>query len=176
MIKEKLCYVGYDLELEKRLALETTVLIEKYTLPDGRQIKIGRERFEAPEAMFNPVLVDVDTPGMGELVFDCINKADIDTRAEFYKHIVLGGGSTMYPGLPSRLEKEIRKLYLERVLRGKAELMNKFECRIEDPPRRKHMVFLGGAVLAGIMKDKTSFWMNKSEYDEQGINVLRKCF
>lgn len=92
MIKEKLCYMGYDLELEKRLALETTVLIEKYTLPDGRQIKVGRERFEAPEAMFNPTLVDVDTPGMGELVFDCINKADIDTRAEFYKHIVLSGG------------------------------------------------------------------------------------
>ena len=43
--------------------------------------------------------------------------ADIDTRAEFYKHIVLSGGSTMYPGLPSRLEREIRQLYLERVLK-----------------------------------------------------------
>jgi actin-related protein 2 len=38
------------------------------------------------------------------------------------------------------------------------------------------MVFLGGAVLAEIMKDKTAFWMNKSEYDEQGPRVLRKCF
>lgn len=82
----------------------------------------------------------------------------------------------MYPGLPSRLEKEIRRLYLERVLKGRSEFMAKFECRIEDPPRRKHMVFLGGAVLAGIMKDKTAFWMNKAEYEEQGINVLRKCF
>lgn len=175
-IKEQFCYVGYDLELEKRLALETTVLIEKYTLPDGRIIKIGAERFEAPEALFNPNLVDIETPGMGELVFDCINKADIDTRAEFYNHIVLSGGSTMYPGLPSRLEKEIRRLYLERVLKGNLQQMQKFKCRIEDPPRRKHMVFLGGAVLAEIMKDKTAFWMNKSEYDEQGVNVLRKCF
>jgi len=175
-IKEQFCYVGYDLELEKRLALETTVLIEKYTLPDGRIIKIGAERFEAPEALFNPNLVDVETPGMGDLVFDCINKADIDTRAEFYNHIVLSGGSTMYPGLPSRLEKEIRRLYLEKVLKGNLQQMQKFKCRIEDPPRRKHMVFLGGAVLAEIMKDKTAFWMNKSEYDEQGVNVLRKCF
>lgn len=175
-IKEQFCYVGYDLELEKRLALETTVLIEKYTLPDGRIIKIGAERFEAPEALFNPNLVDIETPGMGELVFDCINKADIDTRAEFYNHVVLSGGSTMYPGLPSRLEKEIRRLYLERVLKGNLQQMQKFKCRIEDPPRRKHMVFLGGAVLAEIMKDKTAFWMNKSEYEEQGPNVLRKCF
>eukprot|EP00961_Rhodomonas_salina_P254945 3445653-Rhodomonas_salina.2 len=30
---------------------------------------------------------------------------------------------------------------------------------IEDPPRRKHMVFLGGAVLADIMKDKDEFWV-----------------
>jgi len=33
------CYVGYDLELEKKLALETTTVMEAYTLPDGRVIK-----------------------------------------------------------------------------------------------------------------------------------------
>jgi len=179
-IKEKLCYVGYDLELEKRLALETTTLIKKYKLPDGRVIKVGRERFEAPECMFNPGLIDVEQSGMGEMVFDTINKADIDTRSEFYNHIVLSGGSTMYPGLPSRLEKEIRDLYTARVLKGDQEGAKRFKCRIEDPPRRKHMVFLGGAVLADIMKDKQAFWMNKSEYDEQGpaniSRVLRKCF
>lgn len=31
-IKEKFCYVGYDLDLEKKLALETTVLVESYTV------------------------------------------------------------------------------------------------------------------------------------------------
>jgi actin-related protein 2 len=44
--------------------------------------------------------------------------ADIDTRPEFYKHIVLSGGTTMYPGLPSRMEREIKQLYLENVLKG----------------------------------------------------------
>jgi len=114
------------------------------------------------------------------MVFDTINKADIDTRAEFYNHIVLSGGSTMYPGLPSRLEKEIRDMYTARVLKGDQEAAKRFKCRIEDPPRRKHMVFLGGAVLADIMKDKQAFWMNKSEYDELGpgnlSRILRKCF
>ena len=175
-IKEKLCYVGYDLELEKRLANETTVLVEQYTLPDGRVIRVGGERFEAPEVLFEPHLIDIEGGGMGDQLFDCINKADVDTRPEFYNHIVLSGGSTMYPGLPSRLEKEIRRLYLEKVLKGKKENMAKFKCRIEDPPRRKHMVFLGGAVLAEIMKDKDHFWMNKNEWHEQGEAVLKKCF
>jgi actin-related protein 2 len=176
-IKEKLCYVGYDLELEKRLALETTVLIDTYTLPDGRVIKVGRERFEAPECLFRPESIDVESAGLGALIFDVIQKADIDTRPEFYQHIVLSGGSTMYPGLPSRLEKDIRELYLSKVLRGDRAALQKFKCRIEDPPRRKHMVFLGGAVLAQIMKDKVAFWMNKNEYQEQGADqVLKKCF
>mmetsp|Transcript_50988 Transcript_50988/g.127967 ORF Transcript_50988/g.127967 Transcript_50988/m.127967 type:complete len:388 (-) Transcript_50988:292-1455(-) len=174
-IKEKLCYVGYDLDLERRLALETTVLVESYTLPDGRVIKVGAERFEAPEALFNPNLIDVESPGMAELLFNTIQSADIDTRTEFYNHIVLSGGSSMYPGLPSRMEKDIRQYYLERVLKNDASKLAKFKCRIEDPPRRKHMVFLGGAVLAEIMKDKDSFWMNKAEYDEQGLGVLKKC-
>jgi len=175
-IKEKLCYVGYDLGLEKRLATETTVLVQTYTLPDGRVIRVGGERFEAPEVLFEPHLIDVEGGGMADQLFDCINKADVDTRSEFYNHIVLSGGSTMYPGLPSRLEKEIKELYLQKVAKGNKQQMTKFKCRIEDPPRRKHMVFLGGAVLAEIMKDKDHFWMNKSEYQEQGEGVLRKCF
>ena len=82
----------------------------------------------------------------------------------------------MFPGLPSRLEKEIRQLYLTRVLRGNQELLKKFKCRIEDPPRRKQMVFLGGAVLADIMKERDEFWMLKNEWDEMGPRVLQKTF
>jgi len=175
-IKEKLCYCGHDLELERRLALETTVLIEPYELPDGRVIKVGPERFEAPEALFDTSRVERDQPGMSELIFQTIQSADIDIRSQLYNHIVLSGGSSMYPGLPSRLEKDIKQFYFERVAKGNKEQLNKFRVRIEDPPRRKHMVFLGGAVLAEIMKDKDHFWMNKSEYDEMGLNVLRKCF
>ena len=39
-MKEKLCYVAYDTMTEKTLAEETTVLVEPYTLPDGRVIKV----------------------------------------------------------------------------------------------------------------------------------------
>ena len=32
MLKEKLCYVAYDVEAEQKLALDTTVLVEPYTV------------------------------------------------------------------------------------------------------------------------------------------------
>jgi len=47
--------VSCDLEREEQLAEETTVLLKKYTLPDGRFIKVGEERFQAPEVLFHPV-------------------------------------------------------------------------------------------------------------------------
>ncbi len=36
------------------------------------------------------------------------------------------------------------------------------------------MVFLGGAVLADIMKDKDNFWLTREEYQEKGVRVLEK--
>ena len=43
---------------------------------------------------------------------------------------------------------------------GNTERMKKFKICIEDPPRRKHMVFLGGSVLADIMKVLCSLCVN----------------
>ncbi|CRK36010.1 hypothetical protein BN1708_016497, partial [Verticillium longisporum] len=113
-IKEKLCYVSYDLELDKRLSEDTTTLVESYTLPDGRVIRVGSERFEAPECLFQPHLVDCEQPGMAEFLFNTIQAADVDVRSSLFKAIVLSGGSSMYPGLPSRLEKELKQLWLTR--------------------------------------------------------------
>lgn len=126
-------------------------------LPDGRQVRVGGERFGAPEALFQPHLVNVEGAGVAELLFNTIQAADIDLRSEppphththtqdslsespvyllcflcradFYKHIVLSGGTTMYPGLPSRLEREIKQLYLERVLDGDTEKLSVREPR-----------------------------------------------
>merc|ERR1711988_1931329 len=103
-IKEKLCYVAYDINQERKLA---------------------RERFEAAEALFNPSLLDSEKVGMADMVFEMIQAADIDTRPEYYKHIVLSGGSSMYPGLPSRLEKDIKDRYLRDVLNGDADRLKK---------------------------------------------------
>ncbi len=173
-IKEKFCFVSCDLEQDRRLALETTFLVESYTLPDGRTIKIGQERFEAPEVLFNPGLMDRETMGLSELLYSAIQAADVDLRPEFYKHIVLSGGTTMYPGLPTRLEKDLKSLYVDRILQGDTTRQSKIKIRIEDPPKRKHMVFQGGAVLADLMKSNEAFWINKRDWEEKGPSCLAK--
>ena len=78
---------------------------------------------------YQPHLINVEGQGIAELVFNSIQAAEMDMRPDLYKHIVLSGGSTMYPGLPSRLEREIKQLYLERVLKGDTDRLSKFKIR-----------------------------------------------
>lgn len=54
------------------------------------------------------------TPWMFDAV---LQEMDMDNRMTLYHHIVLSGGSTMYPGMPSRLERDIKGLYLDKVLK-----------------------------------------------------------
>ncbi|KAI8019614.1 Trimethyltridecatetraene synthase [Camellia lanceoleosa] len=57
-IKENLCYLSYDYKRKYQLGVETTILVKNYTLLDGRVIKVGTERFQAPKALFTPVIFE----------------------------------------------------------------------------------------------------------------------
>ncbi len=53
------------------------------------------------------------------MAFNAIQDAPIDNRRGLYEHIVISGGSTMYPGMSTRMDKEMRQLYLDRVLKAR---------------------------------------------------------
>jgi len=174
-LKEDMCYVAIDYQRELKLAKETTAVAKTFTLPDGHVIKVGPERFMACEALFRPSLADVEGPGIAELLFNCVQDMDMDNRMKMYQHVVLSGGTTMFPGLPTRLEKELRTLYLERTLKGNREGMKNLKLRIQDPPIRQHAVFTGAAVLADIMRDSDLFWVTKAEFEEDPHRAAQRC-
>lgn len=68
--------------MTKRFAIISTEISLCYQLPDGRMIKVGGERFGAPEALFQPHLINVEGVGVAELLFNTIQAADIDIRSE----------------------------------------------------------------------------------------------
>jgi len=176
-IKEKLCYVAFEPEAERRLGRETTLIDRKYTLPDSREMRVGAERFLAPEILFNPALnMRGDGEGLGGLVFNTIRKSDIDVQKDYFSHIVLSGGTTMFPGFSSRLERELRALYLENVLKGDRSRAAKFKCNIEDPPSRHHMVFLGASIMAGAYEEQgnTRWFITRKEYEECGVQAVHR--
>jgi actin beta/gamma 1 len=163
-IKEKLCYVALEPEKEMKLAEKVTEMQKEYVLPDGEKVVIGAERFLAPEVFFNPGVIGMEATPLDESIVDSIRKCDVDLRRELYANIVLSGGSTMFPGLKERLEKEIKELTPEEV-----------DVKIIAPPERQYSVWMGGSILSSL-KTFQKLWITNKEYKEQGSSVIHRCF
>ena len=158
-IKHNICYVALDFEQENEKALTDV----SYELPDGSLINIGCERFKCTEELFNPNLDSHS--GIHEQVFNSIRKCDMDIRKDMFSNIILAGGTTMFKGLPERVEKELSILAPSNV-----------KINVAAPPFRKYSVWLGGSLLSSLSSFEP-MWISCKEYDEIGPSIVhRKCF
>mmetsp|Transcript_58851 Transcript_58851/g.93586 ORF Transcript_58851/g.93586 Transcript_58851/m.93586 type:complete len:247 (-) Transcript_58851:239-979(-) len=166
-MKEKLCFVAKSYQDEVQTAKESMELVQCYQLPDQHCINVNRERFESTEIMFNPKLIGLEHRGIHHSVSDAVNKCDDSIHEDLWQNVVLSGGNTMFDGLQTRLQNELRGL------------MNKaggdYNVKVIAKPNRDHSVWIGASLLASL-STFDEMWVQRDEYEECGASIVhRKC-
>src|SRR5712675_2877639 len=85
--------------------------------------------------------------------YNSIFKCDLDIRKDLYGNVVLSGGTTMFPGISDRMQKELTAL-----------APSTMKIKIIAPPERKYSVWIGGSILASLSTFQ-AMWISKEEYD-----------
>lgn len=94
--------------------------------------------------------------------YNSIFKCDLDIRRDLYGNVVLSGGTTMFPGIADRMQKELSAL-----------APTSMKTKIVAPPERKYSVWIGGSILASLSTFQ-SMWVSKQEYDESGPGIVHR--
>jgi actin beta/gamma 1 len=94
--------------------------------------------------------------------YNSIFKCDLDIRRDLYGNVVLSGGTTMFPGIADRMQKELTSLS-----------PSSMKVKIVAPPERKYSVWIGGSILASLSTFQ-NLWCSKQEYDESGPGIVHR--
>jgi actin len=163
-IKEQLCFVAEDFDAEVGKFQSSSDGERNFELPDGQVITITDERFRAPEALFKPTLIGLEADGIHQLVQQAILACDVDLRQELWGSVVLTGGSSLFPNIGARFQRELDPL-----------APSGTRVRIVTPPERRLSAWLGGSILSALSTSQAMF-ITRAEYDEAGPSVVhRKC-
>merc|ERR1712192_273111 len=68
------------------------------------------EGYALPHAIVQPSFLGMEACGIHETTYNSIMKCDVDIRKDLYANTVMSGGTTMYPGIADRMQKEITAL------------------------------------------------------------------
>jgi len=166
--KELYCYFAQNYEQEENdfenIKDEET---KEWELPDKRKIKIGKERFQATEILFEPKKFGYDYINFQELFQKTVKSIDSDLREIMLANIIFNGGTTLIKGFKNRVTQEIEEA-------GKDYYYKK---KIHTYPEAQFMAWIGGSILSSLSNFE-NLWITKAEYKEEGKATIvhKKCF
>ena len=158
-IKEQLCFACQS-DMIRNIKKESEFEKENYFLPDGNVIKLGEERILPPEILYNPELNGMEFPSFQKMIFNSINKVDMELRPKLYEAILLSGGNTSIKGTSNKLYSEFKQL-----------INPNMKIKIHSPKNPNLLCWIGGNVVSGLEIFK-KMWISKEEWEEKGEQIV----
>ncbi|KAM1173369.1 hypothetical protein ACFX13_026704 [Malus domestica] len=142
-----------------------------YKLADRKKIDLSKtefdltnERFLVPEMIFHPADLGMNQAGLAECIVRSVSSCPPHLQPVLYENILLTGGSTLFPRLADRLERELRLL-----------VPDDYPVKITPQEDPILSVWRGGSILAS-SPDFEAVCVTKAEYEELGSARCRRRF
>ena len=155
-IIEKLGYISLGGEEEEEII---------YTLPEGKEIKLGKELCKCNELLFNPG-DNKELKSIDEMVLSSLSKCDPDIKDDIKESICLIGGNTYLKNFVEKLRSNL----------SDSKEMGNFN--ISSNHERQFSSWIGGSLISSL-ENFQYMWVTKEEYDDNGkthVAVESKCF
>ncbi|KAL7088221.1 hypothetical protein ACP275_13G115000 [Erythranthe tilingii] len=152
-LKENLCYVALDYEAE--LAKNTQA---SFAVSSNSWFTLSKERFQTGEILFQPRVAGVQAMGLHQAVALCMDHchdAELTSDDNWYRTVVLAGGSACLPGLAARLERELYGLLPKPMCSG---------IRVIPPPNGTDSAWFGAKLVSSLSTFSTSWCITKKQY------------
>jgi len=159
-MKQRCCYVAQDFETEMNDFSDSTLRHMTYTFVDGKTHTLSAERIRVSEAIFKPALLGLEQLGLHHLVYESLLRCPLDIRKDLACNIILAGGSTLLPGLGSRLQAELTSL-----------LPQSLRVQVLSSPNRAQYSWIGGSIVSSLSTFQY-LWFSKAEYEEKGTRGI----
>nr|XP_004499695.1 actin-related protein 8 [Cicer arietinum] len=156
-LKENLCYVALDYEAE---LLKENTQASFQTAGDG-WFTLSKERFQTAEILFKPHLSGMLVMGLHQAIAVCMehcHSAELTGDSDWYKTVVLSGGTACLPGLAERLEKELHALLSPYMANG---------IRVIPPPYDVDTPWFGAKMIGNLSTFPGSWCVAKKQFRQK---------
>ncbi|XP_022886529.1 actin-related protein 8 isoform X1 [Olea europaea var. sylvestris] len=152
-LKENLCYVALDYKAE--LSKDTRA---SFRVPSEGWITLSKERFQTGEILFQPRIAGMQAMALQQAVALCMDHcqdAELTGDNNWYKTVILAGGSACLPGLSERLEKELRGYLPTSMSSG---------IRVIPPPYGVDSAWFGAKLVSNLSTFTGSWCVTKKQF------------
>ncbi|KAH6786222.1 actin-related protein 8 [Perilla frutescens var. hirtella] len=152
-LKENLCYVALDYEDELSKDMQAS-----FSVSPTSWFTLSKERFQTGEILFQPRMAGLQAMGLHQAVGLCMDHchdAGLTADDNWYKTVVLAGGTACLPGLAARLEKELYSLLPSSLSNG---------VRVLPPPNGTDSAWFGAKLVSNLSTFPTSWCMTRKQF------------
>ncbi|XP_029468681.1 actin-related protein 5 [Rhinatrema bivittatum] len=140
-----------------------TTVQPMFNLAEYHQMFLGTERIRVPEILFQPSLIGEEQAGIAETMQYVLDRYPKEVQEELVQNVFLTGGNMMFPGMKSRIQRELLQM---------RPFQSTFQVNLASNPIMD--AWYGARDWALEHMNREEGWVTRKDYEEKGGEYLKE--